>query len=138
MFYLYRGIWRAQSFTPSLQNLAFIDVYVKSFGNPADDLVLSVKSDLYGSDLITSSVSPGSITSSLSWIRFDFNDLNVIPGETYYIILKTESGSYQDHYLWSYSYYDLYDSGSYWYSYNEGGSWWQYTPYDFCFITYGY
>jgi len=137
-FYLYRGIWRAQSFTPTLLNLAYVDVYVGSFGNPLDDLVLSIRSDLYGPDLVFSSVSSSSILHSLNWVRFDFTDLDVVPGETYYIILKTDSGSSQDHYIWSYSYSDPYDFGTYWYTFNTGGSWWQYSPYDLCFITYGY
>ena len=136
-FNIYRGLWRAQSFTPSLANLKYIDVYVKTIGDPADDLVLSIRNDIYGSDVTTASRSAASISESLDWVRFDFSDINVVPGQVYYIVLKSASGSSSECYTWGYSYSNTYPSGTLWYSSNAGGYWWQYTPYDFCFITYG-
>ena len=125
-FYLYRGIWRAQSFTPTLLNLNYIDVFVGKIGSPTDDLVLSVRSDLTGSDLAVVSIPYGSIPQMLDWVRFDFSDLGVVPGEVYYIILKSAGGNSLNCYVWGYDNSNPYDFGSFWYSSNYGSNWFEF------------
>jgi len=135
---VFRGILKAQSFKPTSSVISSIDVFVGREGNPGSDLVLSIRNDIYGSDLTTLPIKPGGVSLDISWHRFDIDDLNVIPGNTYYIILKSEMGDTSNSYMWGYGYYNIYKNGSLWYSSNNGDDWWKFDRYDFCFRTYTY
>jgi len=126
----------AQSFKPSYDILTKIELFVSKSGNPTDDLSLSVRSSLMGPDLATYNVSVNCISGSMDWIEFDINDFELNSGNTYYLILKTKSSSWNHYYRWGKSYSDCYSLG--WLYKYYGYSWQSYITQDFCFRTYGY
>ena len=71
------------------------------------------------------------------WVSFDFPDLSVTPGSTYYIVARTGGSSYSQCYKIGFALGDPYALGSLWYSGNAGSNWLEYAMYDFCFKTYG-
>ena len=133
----YSNNWIAQSFKPSKDLLTRIELYVSKKGSPPSDLVVSIRNSLTGSDLTSVSRSSSSISSNINWIEFDFIDISVTPGSTYYIIMRTSGGNNFDAYEWGFGYYDPYSQGVFLKSSNSGSSWTQYSYYDFCFKTYG-
>jgi len=110
-------------------------------GAPPNDVVLSVRSNLFwGPDLASISIPASAIPISWDWVVFDLPDISVTPGKTYYLVLRTTGGTIMNGYIWSYGLVTPYTSGELWKSY-AGGSWgsWLKCPwYDFCFKTYGY
>ena len=133
---VYSTRWSAQSFKPTLGLLTKVNLYVGKTGSPPNDLVVSIRSSLTGSDLVSISKSSSGIPSGISWIEFDLPDYSVTPGNTYYIVVRT-SASYPNNYSWCYSSNDYYANGSFWMSTNSGSSWTEYSNYDFCFKTFG-
>ena len=127
----------AQSFIPTLDTLTRVELYVSQFGSPTSDLVVSIRDDLYGSDLASVSVPPGGIPTSSDWVSFDFSDISVTPGSTYYVMMMSTGGSFSQCYKMGFDTGDLYADGSLWYSSSAGSSWTEYSTYDFCFKTYG-
>ena len=127
-----------QSFKPTLSMLTRVEIYMRKSGVPSNDVVLSIRSNPYGSDLVSISKPGSQIPINYDWIEFDFNDLIVTPGNTYYIILKTTASSIINCYYWGYDLYTPYIDGVMWQSNNGGSHWMPYTLYDFSFKTYGY
>lgn len=78
--------------------LKYIDLSVRKYGSPTDDIYLDIRSILTGSNLATSDVlSASSLTTSLQWIRFTFTTPILIDGETiYYICLRRSSTTYDN------------------------------------------
>jgi hypothetical protein len=133
----YSNNWIAQSFKPMGDLITSIEVYIYKWGSLTSDIVLSIRNTLTGPDLATCSKPANQIPTTITWIEFDINDINVIPENTYYIILRTNSGNNFNAYEWGYGYYTPYTRGSFWISSNTGSSWSEYEYYDFCFKTYG-
>jgi len=110
---------------------------------PFEDLEMIICDDSSGEPDITNSLVSVSkksleIDNSYSWIEFNFNDILVKPGKTYYIIIKTSEGSSNNHYRWGRSDSDVYEYGDYW-VYTQVVDQWQgpITKGDFSFKTYG-
>ncbi len=76
----------AQSFKPGKTVLSSVEIFMSKAGNP-QTITLSIRSSLDGSDLVSISKSGSSISSSLEWNIFDFQDINVDIGSTYYIVV---------------------------------------------------
>jgi hypothetical protein len=134
---LYASRWGGQSFTPTKSVLTRVELYIRKVGNPPSALTLSVRSSLTGADLVKISKPASQITRSFSWVEFNFNDLTVTPGSTYYLILRNTGGSITNSYYWGYGTSNPYTNGVYWLSLNSGSTWKQSATYDFCFKTYG-
>ncbi len=121
-------------------NCHFVDscrgIYSKA-GSPPSDVVLSVRSSLTGADLVSLSKPASQIPTSNGWVEFDFSDLTVTPGGTYYLVLRTTGGTSANCYSWGYGSATPYTNGALWFSTNTGGSWSEFPWYDFCFKTYG-
>ena len=81
----------AMSFVPSLSTLSKVDLALFS-GGPGDPkpLPLYIRDNLTGENLAeVSSVIPEMEDLHMTcWFTFDFQDIEVIPGNTYYIILR--------------------------------------------------
>jgi hypothetical protein len=136
-FALYTTRWGGQSFKPTYDLLTRVQLYLRKAGSITTDAVVSIRSSLTGADLV-SVVKPASqIPTTNSWVEFDFSDLTVTPGNTYYIILRTTGGTSTNSYSWGYGSGTPYSNGVLWYSSNSGSTWTQYSAYDFCFKTYG-
>ncbi|HEC89674.1 MAG TPA: tandem-95 repeat protein, partial [Thermoplasmatales archaeon] len=135
---LYGTRWAAQSFTPTLETLTKIELYIKKTGSPSENLELLVRENsIDGPTIASITLPPTAISTSYQWIEFDITDTTVTPGNNYYIILHTNGGSASNSYYWAFSSTNTYTNGSLWFSSNSGTTWNQYTQYDTCFKTYG-
>jgi hypothetical protein len=106
----------AQSFTPTLPILTRLQLLISSTSDyePTRPFVVAIRDDLEGDDLTVVGVSPDEITENLSWIEFDFDDISVNPGQTYYIISYTSNVS-ENTYSWGWHSTDVYPNGTcYW------------------------
>jgi len=134
---LYSKLWSGQSFIPTVTTLTRAQLYINKVGSPSSAVVLSVRSSRTGKDLVSVSKSASQISTSFNWVEFDFSDLTVTPGSTYYLILRTSGGTSSNCYYWRYGSNTPYSNGVRWYSTNSGVSWTKYATNDFCFKTYG-
>ena len=128
-----------QSFKPTLETLNKVDLLVDKTGNPSDDLVVSIRDSLTGSDLTSVSLSYSDIPSTSGWVEFDFPNISITPDNTYYIVMGTSGGSTLDCYNWGYGYDTPYTDGAYQSGRQtiRGVTWRENILYDFCFKTYG-
>jgi PKD domain len=102
---LYTALSVAQSFKPALSTLTKVELNVGKYNNPTGVVKVSIRDSLYGADLTSVSLGIGIISTSQKWVIFDFDDIEVIPEKTYYIILHKDSSWDSSHYL-TYSYSD--------------------------------
>jgi hypothetical protein len=137
-FALYLTRWVGQSFIPTVTTLTRAELYMRKTGSPPTDAVLSIRSSISGPDLVSISKPASQIPTTNSWVVFDFSDLSITPGSTYYLVLKTTGGTITNCYYWNYGSGTPYTNGLLWYSATGGSSWTQYATYDFCFKTYGF
>ena len=133
----------AQSFIPTLSQLTKVEIKLFKFGNPVG-LRISIKSNLTGADLTSKYLSAVSIPTNIanrSWLEFDFPDISVTPGSTYYIVWDgvgtpdSKNNSY-----WCVGTGNPYANGLAWIY--LGSVWEIHNPTqspdpDFCFKTYG-
>jgi chitodextrinase len=136
-FSIRHGLWGAQSFKPSLETLTKVELLVGKGGFPSNDLVVSVRDSLTGSDLTSVFLSADELPYGVHWIEFDFPDISVTIENSYYIVVHTFGGSVCNCYIWGFGRNTSYDDGSLLYSGSSGFSWNNFEMYDFCFITYG-
>ncbi len=134
----------AQSFVPKLPYISRVELSLFSEGSPID-LMISIRDDLDGDDL-TSVTIDGFHYNNVSWVSFDFADISVTPGQTYYILwVPTIYNPQLGKYHWCYGNDNPYKRGNSW-AHIEGEEWKNieeiYDPFfnriDFCFKTYGY
>jgi len=110
------GRWKwAQSFRPSLDVLTRVVLLMHKRGD-VNDIKISIRDSLRGSDLTSVSKSPSEIpTGTSDWIEFDFEDIGVTPGKTYYIVYATTGGDNEEnYYLLDASKGDTYSKGDGW------------------------
>ena len=135
----------AQSFKPNYPILtkAMLGVYFGN-GNPGP-LTVSVRKDLSGSDLTSATLNQNVIRfSSPELYEFDFPDIEVIPNETYYLIIEPSNlGRKDDYYnLWVDN-VGSYPGGSYpkgttfFKSISPSIPWTDISPVDLYFATFG-
>jgi len=80
--------WAAQGFVPTSPILTKVALYVNRHGYPGP-LTISIKQNLSGPDLTSITIDENCFLANISVLTdFDFKDIEVVPGETYYIILK--------------------------------------------------
>jgi hypothetical protein len=135
---LFSKLWGGQSFIPTKPVLTRVEIYIGKAGRPSSPLTLSVRSSINGANLVTVTKPASEISTTSSWVNFDFSDLSVTPGDTYYLVLKTANGNSKNCYYWRYSSNNLYMFGMQWNSIDRGITWTQSTSYDFCFKIYGF
>ena len=134
----------AQSFKPSLEILTRVKLFMNKMGDLNGNSILSIRESLSGDELTSVSKESIEINHEFEWIEFDFPDIQVTSGETYYIILKPDpdsDGENEFNYIcWGYGKADPYPKGSPYWEYN--GSWSEGIPgqssADYTFITYGH
>ena len=127
----------AQSFVPTLKKLSRIELKLDKQGNPGW-INLSIRKNLYDADLVSTARHSGQFPPGIDWINFDFEDISITPGDTYYIVVKTESGIFNDYYKWKGTNNDFYSSGNGWKLDPMMSTWDERPDTDFCFKTYGY
>jgi len=80
--------WVAQGFIPNLPILTKVSLNVIKHGNPGP-LTLSIGDNLSGSDLTNITIQESHFLPEIEELTdFDFPDIDVVPGNTYYIIVK--------------------------------------------------
>ena len=132
----------AQSFIPTLNVLTRVELYEIEDAEPLGHMVVSIRNTLYGDDLTSVTKYPTS-GGRFGWYIFDFPDIEVTPGDTYYIVAYAYNDglSEEDGWWWgSYQSEDIYARGDGYYSTDGGNSFNILTCecHDFCFKTYGY
>jgi len=140
------GNWMwAQSFIPSSSSLKKIRIPLLKRGIIFTNVKVSIRQNLLEDDLASVSKLFYQIPrNNYKWIEFDFDDIQVVPGEIYYMVCYTEGGDNQiNMYSWMSSLTDVYENGDAWIGWNKGINWeiWEYpsdnpSRFDFCFKTY--
>lgn len=133
----------AQLFKPSFETLTRVKLFMNKVGNLYGNSILSIRDGLLGDDLTSVSVESIDITNELGWIEFDFPDIQVTPGVTYYIVLKpdpdSDGGNGFNYISWAFGLEDPYPKGMPFWKYN--GSWSEGIPgqssADYTFKTFG-
>jgi len=142
------GCWNdnmfAQSFIPTMEVLTRVYLHIFLKGDPVG-LNISIRSDLYGKDLSRMFLSSENIPEDVrSWREFDFQDISVIPGKTYYIVWDPIGEyEYNNTFYWCYDWVDPYIRGFSWFFKDSNTTWTVFDSeerpgIDFCFSTYGY
>ncbi|HDM67052.1 MAG TPA: hypothetical protein ENG62_01535 [Thermoplasmatales archaeon] len=122
---VYGKVWLAQSLVPSMNPLTKIEVKIDKPRVTEDPLILSIRKELNGSDLVSLSIPGSDVPFFVFWVGFDIPDIEVEVGETYYIVLHTSSPA-EAPYRWLYEYNsscDPYDKGKLWRSMDGGKTW---------------
>lgn len=129
----------AQSFKPTLKPQTRVELLLWKVGAPTS-LKVSIRSDLSGNDLTFVVISSTDISTTTSWKEFDFPDVNVNPGQTYYIVWEPLGTSNGNTFYWGFGINNPYTNGNSWvfidsqWSLLEPQDW---PGFDFCFKTYG-
>ena len=66
------------------------------------DIVVSIRKNLYGPDLVSVSLSKDNIYKYPIWVEFDIPDTYVSSGSTYYIVVHASGGDDEHYYSWMY------------------------------------
>jgi hypothetical protein len=129
------GAWPygAQSFIPTLKIVTRIELHVVKNMNLIDgNVTVSIRKILQGNDLTSVSV-PFSQLPEYGWFVFDFPDIDVIPSESYYMVVHY---NITNALYWGFSDQNDYPRGEAWLYRDQ--NWYQESyVVDFCFKTYG-
>jgi hypothetical protein len=122
---LHSNVMLAQSFIPTLSPLTKIDIKINKPRKTESPLSISVKKNISQAALASVLIPAESIPFFSYWIMADISDIEVIPGETYYIVVSTSSPS-ETPYRWFYGYgeeNDPYPDGKMYRSFDGGSTW---------------
>ena len=141
---IHRNVMLAQSFIPSLSPLTKVEIKINKPRITNQGLFISIRKSINGSDLTSNIIGASDIPFFTYWIECDFTDIEVIPGETYYIIVSSNTPS-EAPYRWRFDNkedVDPYVSGKFYKSFDSGKTWVSVeTEYDYAdaaFCTYSY
>ena len=136
----------AQEFKPTKEDLTAVALYFFNLEAPSDvDITVIIRDSLDGVDLTTITINADDKNMKPDgWVMFDFDDITIIPEETYYIVCYASDGVINFCYCWLFDVNNKYDRGIAWSS-EFGGPWidledpgWdpEFVELDLCFITY--
>ncbi len=114
----------AQSFIPTKEVLTRVELFIGKNSTTTYPYVVGIKDNLIHENLREITV-PASeiITSNYSWVVFDFEDIWVIPGQTYFIVSSTTNAT-DNWYAWAANNQsEAYPNGCAWVSLDNGSSW---------------
>jgi len=91
--------WIAQSFVPNYPILTKVVLGIDTGTHPGP-LVVSIREELSGSDLTSVTLPENSFDYPKTWLlrEIDLPDTQVIPGKTYYIVIKAPYAAYPNKY----------------------------------------
>ena len=125
----------AQSFTPQKTILTRIFLYISRVGQPYP-FELAIRKELNEENLTTVSINYNYIPiDDEEWVEFNFNDISVVPGETYFMIMSTQS-KFMTIYGVGLGNNNPYPNGTFWIG--DWQDWNDDVNFDCCFKTYGY
>lgn len=108
----------AQSFKPEYSVITRVELMVVKRYNPGG-FTVSIRKNLTDEDITSIYLSPDDIPEDISWKLFDFPDVKIIPGETYFIVCKSDNTEENNMYFWYFGHGDPYNKGNGWiYSYD--------------------
>ena len=141
----YANLSVAQSFIPQKELLTRTQFLMARNTTTSYPCVLAIRDNLTGENLAITSVAPGEFPvvnetpteEQLAWIDFNFDDIWVTPGQTYYIVVYTTNIT--ENYYWiSGNGTNIYPNGSVMLSIDDGKTWSEiFENADGCFKTYG-
>ncbi len=145
IFGFYANLTVAQSFIPQKELLTRTQFLMARNATTSAPCVLAVRDNLTGVNLTLISVEPSEfpvvnntpVENQLAWIDFNFDDIWVTPGQTYYLVIYTTNIT--ENYYWiSGNGTNIYQNGSVLCSIDDGKTWMDLFPNaDGCFKTYG-
>jgi hypothetical protein len=146
IFGYYANLSIAQSFIPQMEVLTRTFFLMARNTSTSHPCVLAIRDNLTKEDLSVVSVEPSEFPivngtpteEQLAWIEFNFDDIWVTPGQTYYIVVYTANVT--DNYYWiSGNGTNIYQNGTVYLSTNDGQNWTEFPGgnADGCFKTYG-
>lgn len=114
----------AQSFIPTMEVLTRVEIFIGKNSTATHPYVVAIRDNLTEDNIVETSVDPEDIvTENFSWIEFDFDDIWVTPGQTYYIVSYTENIS-NNWFAWGVNNdSESYPNGCMWTSIDEGDTW---------------
>jgi len=132
-----RNYIMAQTFTPTKNLLTRVELLVGKNSTTTYGYTVAIRDDLNGSDLTSISVPAESFPIlNFSWVEFDFNDIMVTPGQTYYLVSFTANAT-DNWYAWGLNMSNVYPNGTVYYTTNDGANWTGEPALDMTFKTYG-
>ena len=130
----------AQSFKPTLPKLTKVDLLLRKKIS-SNGVTVFIKEDLDSNDSLASiQLENSQISDFPLWTTFDFDDVDVIPEETYYIVCTTDASALLLTYEWHFGFRDgeLIDNYSRGIAHLFFNNMWDSEELtDFCFKTYG-
>jgi len=91
----------AQSFKPQLNTLTKVEVLLDKPLVSLNGVTVSIKKDsVENISLLNIFLSPSSIDNYPQWTVFDFETIDVIPDDTYFIVCETDENTGLDAYMW--------------------------------------
>ena len=133
------NIWGAQGIKPTYKIQTRVFLAICKIGNPPNDVTISIRDSLSGPDLTITSIPKDQIPPypGILWLEANYDDVEVIPQQSYYIVARTTGGDSSNYYLWYGSTGNPYPNGELWYSEDYGYWWGVIWDKDLCFETYG-
>ncbi|KYK21128.1 hypothetical protein AYK21_05195 [Thermoplasmatales archaeon SG8-52-2] len=117
----------AQGFKPTKESLTSVELWFFKSGNPPTgvEITVGIRVDLYGSDLTAKTINADDVgIGGATWVKFNFDDITIIPEETYYIVCYADGGGTEGNcYCWLFDIGDKYPRGKGWW-YNETSATW--------------
>jgi hypothetical protein len=117
-----------------------VSLWLFKTGEPLG-LKISIRSELDGWNLVYAYMLGSEIRGEKipGWYEFEFPEIEVTPGQPYYIVWEQDGGEHMDIIYWIYGENDQYPDGCAWH--NAGGEWKElsirnHPDPDFCFKTY--
>ena len=82
----------AQSFIPTKEILTRAELFIGANSTASHPYYLAIREELTGDDLTLTDVGPCvPPVEEFGWVEFDFDDVMITPGQTYYIVSYTEN-----------------------------------------------
>lgn len=109
------GFKLAQSFVPIKQTLTKIELLVFKEGNPPG-VTVSIRENLNGNNLTSIYLDGNEINGELEadWYSFNFEEIELVPGQTYYIIWDQDAGNNENVIYWAFGENNPYINGCGW------------------------
>ena len=114
----------AQSFIPTKQMLTRVELFVGRNDTASHPYTVAIREELTEGNLVETSLDPHEfVIQNYSWVEFDFEDILVNIGQTYYIVCYTENVT-DNYYAWGLNNdSESYEDGCAWVSLDEGDTW---------------
>jgi hypothetical protein len=135
--------WVAQGFTPSLEVITRVQLYMFKQGEIDDiQITVSIRESLNGNDLTNASVNGSVVGYTPWWVEFDFEDITIIPGHKYYIVARAPDADDDNGPCWNFYVNNPYKGGDAWCAFYPDFNWVLldiegFPESDCCFMTYG-